>query len=56
MKILPRRLHGGTTDEGHPYFVMELVKGGPSMNITMKASWGMAARMDLFHSAEGVSR
>jgi hypothetical protein len=39
-----------------PYFVMELVEGSPSMNIAMKASWGMAARLDLFHPAEGASR
>ena len=46
---IARLLDGGTTDEGHPYFVMELVEGKPVDEYCDEGKLGVAARLDLFH-------
>lgn len=43
-----RLLDGGTTEDGHPYFVMELVEGKPIDEYCDSARLGTAARLDLF--------
>ena len=45
-----RLLDGGTTDEGHPYFVMELVEGKAIDEYCDEGKLGTAARIDLFQS------
>ena len=47
---IARLLDGGTTDEGHPYFVMELVEGKPIDEYCDEGKLGVAARLDLFQS------
>ncbi len=47
---IARLLDGGTTDEGHPYFVMELVEGKPIDEYCIEGNLGVAARLDLFES------
>ncbi len=47
---IARLLDGGTTDEGHPYFVMELVEGKPIDEYCDEGNLGVAARLDLFQS------
>jgi eukaryotic-like serine/threonine-protein kinase len=45
---IARLLDGGTTEEGHPYFVMELVEGQPIDEYCDERKLGIAARIDLF--------
>jgi serine/threonine protein kinase len=45
---IARLLDGGTTEEGHPYFVMELVQGKPFDEYCDEIKLGPAARIDLF--------
>jgi serine/threonine protein kinase/tetratricopeptide (TPR) repeat protein len=45
---IARLIDGGTTVEGHPYFVMELVEGKPIDEYCDEARLGTAARIDLF--------
>ncbi|MGA8775997.1 MAG: serine/threonine-protein kinase [Terriglobales bacterium] len=47
---IARLLDGGTTDEGDPYFVMELVEGKPIDEYCDEAKLGVAARLELFQS------
>ena len=47
---IARLLDGGTTDEGNPYFVMELVEGKPIDEYCDEGNLGVAARLDLFQS------
>jgi eukaryotic-like serine/threonine-protein kinase len=47
---IARLLDGGTTDEGYPYFVMELVEGKPIDEYCDEGKLGTAARLDLFQS------
>jgi eukaryotic-like serine/threonine-protein kinase len=47
---IARLLDGGTTEEGHPYFVMELVEGKPIDDYCDERKLGTAARIDLFQS------
>jgi eukaryotic-like serine/threonine-protein kinase len=45
---IARLLDGGTTEDGHPYFVMELVEGKPIDEYCDSARLGTTARLDLF--------
>lgn len=45
---IARLLDGGTTEEGHPYFVMELVEGKPIDEYCDEHKLGVEARIDLF--------
>ena len=45
---IARLLDGGTTEDGHPYFVMELVEGKPIDEYCDAAMLGTTARLDLF--------
>jgi eukaryotic-like serine/threonine-protein kinase len=45
---IARLIDGGTTEEGHPYFVMELVEGKPIEEYCDEHKLGIAARLDLF--------
>ena len=45
---IARLLDGGTTEEGHPYFVMELVEGRPFDEYCDELNLGTAVRIDLF--------
>ena len=47
---IARLIDGGTTDEGHPYFVMELVEGKPIDEYCDEAKLVTDARIDLFRS------
>jgi non-specific serine/threonine protein kinase/serine/threonine-protein kinase len=47
---IARLLDGGTTEEGHPYFVMELVEGKPIDEYCDERKLGIVARIDLFLS------
>jgi serine/threonine protein kinase len=47
---IARLIDGGTTDEGHPYFVMELVEGKPVDEYCDAHKLGTGARLDLFRS------
>jgi serine/threonine protein kinase len=47
---IARLLDGGTTEEGHPYFVMELVEGKPIDEYCDDGKLGTAARIHLFQS------
>jgi serine/threonine protein kinase len=47
---IARLLDGGTTEEGHPYFVMELVEGKPIDEYCDENGLGTAQRIDLFRS------
>jgi serine/threonine protein kinase len=47
---IARLLDGGTTDEGYPYFVMELVEGQPIDEYCDEGRLGVEARIDLFQS------
>jgi eukaryotic-like serine/threonine-protein kinase len=47
---IARLLDGGTTDEGDPYFVMELVEGKPIDEYCDEAKLGVVARLELFQS------
>jgi serine/threonine protein kinase len=47
---IARLLDGGTTDEGHPYFVMELVEGMPIDEYCDENRLGIVERIDLFRS------
>jgi eukaryotic-like serine/threonine-protein kinase len=47
---IARLLDGGTTEEGHPYFVMELVEGKPIDEYCDEGKLGTANRIDLFLS------
>jgi non-specific serine/threonine protein kinase/serine/threonine-protein kinase len=47
---IARLLDGGTTDQGYPYFVMELVEGRPIDEYCDERKLGVAARLDLFQS------
>jgi eukaryotic-like serine/threonine-protein kinase len=47
---IARLLDGGTTEEGHPYFVMELVEGKPVDEYCDESRLGISARLDLFRS------
>jgi eukaryotic-like serine/threonine-protein kinase len=47
---IARLLDGGTTEEGHPYFVMELVEGKLIDEYCDERNLGVAARIDLFQS------
>jgi len=47
---IARLLDGGTTDGGHPYFVMELVEGKPIDEYCNERNLGVRARLDLFQS------
>src|SRR5579859_12761 len=47
---IARLLDGGTTEEGHPYFVMELVEGKPIDEYCDEHKLGITARLHLFHS------
>ncbi|MFY9844165.1 MAG: serine/threonine-protein kinase [Terriglobales bacterium] len=47
---IARLLDGGTTDEGLPYFVMEIVEGKPIDEYCDEAALGTLARLDLFQS------
>ncbi len=38
---IARVLDGGTTENGRPYFVMELVRGLPSPNSVIARNWGL---------------
>jgi serine/threonine protein kinase len=45
---IARLIDGGSTDEGDPYFVMELVEGQPIDEYCDELKLGVAARLDLF--------
>lgn len=45
---IARLIDGGTTDAGHPYFVMELVEGKPIDQYCDDHKLEIAARLDLF--------
>jgi len=45
---IARLLDGGTTDNGYPYFVMELVEGQPIDEYCDACKLGTAARLELF--------
>jgi serine/threonine protein kinase/tetratricopeptide (TPR) repeat protein len=45
---IARLIDGGSTDEGHPYFVMELVEGQPIDEYCDERKLGVAARLELF--------
>jgi eukaryotic-like serine/threonine-protein kinase len=47
---IARLLDGGTTDEGHPYFVMELVEGKRIDDYCDEGKLGTASRLELFRS------
>ncbi len=47
---IARLLDGGTTDEGLPYFVMEIVEGKPIDEYCDEGKVGTLARLDLFQS------
>jgi non-specific serine/threonine protein kinase/serine/threonine-protein kinase len=47
---IARLLDGGMTDEGHPYFVMELVEGKAIDEYCDEGKLGTAPRIDLFQS------
>ena len=47
---IARLLDGGTTDEGYPYFVMELVEGQPIDEYCDEGRRGVEARINLFQS------
>jgi serine/threonine protein kinase len=47
---IARLLDGGTTDEGYPYFVMELVEGQPIDEYCDQNRLGVEARVRLFQS------
>jgi eukaryotic-like serine/threonine-protein kinase len=47
---IARLLDGGTTEEGHPYFVMELVEGKPIDEYCDEHKLGTDARIHLFQS------
>jgi len=47
---IARLLDGGTTEEGHPYFVMELVEGKPIDEYCDEGKLGTDARIHLFQS------
>ena len=47
---IARLLDGGTTHEGHPYFVMELVEGQPIDEYCDDNRLGISQRIDLFRS------
>ena len=47
---IARLLDGGTTDEGLPYFVMEIVEGKPIDEYCDEGKLGTLARLDLFQS------
>jgi len=47
---IARLIDGGTTDEGHPYFVMELVEGQPIDAYCDERKLGIGARLDLFRT------
>ena len=47
---IARLIDGGTTEEGHPYFVMELVEGKPIDEYCDELKLGTGARLDLFRS------
>jgi serine/threonine protein kinase len=47
---IARLLDGGTTDEGHPFFVMELVEGKPIDQYCDEHQLTTAARLALFQS------
>ncbi|MGC2550913.1 MAG: serine/threonine-protein kinase [Candidatus Sulfotelmatobacter sp.] len=47
---IARLLDGGTTDEGYPYFVMELVEGQPIDEYCDQGRLGVEARINLFRS------
>jgi serine/threonine protein kinase len=47
---IARLLDGGTTDEGHPYFVMELVEGKRIDDYCDEGKLGAASRLELFRS------
>jgi serine/threonine protein kinase len=47
---IARLLDGGTTDEGYPYFVMELVEGMPIDEYCDQGRLGVEARIHLFRS------
>jgi tetratricopeptide (TPR) repeat protein/tRNA A-37 threonylcarbamoyl transferase component Bud32 len=45
---IARLLDGGTTDDGHPYFVMELVEGDPIDEYAAARRLPVEARLELF--------
>jgi len=45
---IARLIDGGTSDQGHPYFVMELVEGQPIDEYCDELKLGTGARLDLF--------
>lgn len=45
---IARVLDGGTTDEGRPYFVMELVRGVPITEFCKRKSLSLRERLELF--------
>lgn len=47
---IARLIDGGTTDEGHPYFVMELVEGQPIDAYCDERKLGIGARLDLLRT------
>ena len=47
---IARLIDGGTADEGHPYFVMELVEGQPIDAYCDERKLGIGARLDLFRT------
>jgi len=47
---IARLLDGGTTDEGLPYFVMEIVEGKPIDEYCDEGKLGTLARLELFQS------
>jgi non-specific serine/threonine protein kinase/serine/threonine-protein kinase len=47
---IARLIDGGTTDEGHPYFVMELVEGKPIDEYCDELKLGIGARIELFRN------
>lgn len=48
---IARLLDGGTTGDGQPYLVMELVEGKPIDDYCDEAKLGIVARIELFRSA-----
>ena len=53
MKILPACSMAGTTDGGHPYFVMEFVEGKPIDEYCNEGKLGAAARL-IFHISRSI--
>jgi serine/threonine protein kinase len=52
---IARVFDAGATDEGRPYFVMELVRGDPITQYCDRRSMGIAQRLDLFmHVCQAV--